>query len=189
MVARNAELTLELRPRARLDLINVTKWITECFGDFCSTYPKAFYCSYHTTAGYLEPDLCAKLGHRADSLQAFVKSFQALFPPNTDYRHDQLPLRMELSENQRCQEPLNADSHLTFIGAGLTNSVTYRTLPTPLCTSSTWMEFTGRRDDGDRQRSLVQTRTDGCQSQVHGSRIQASHRFGEPQGSPLWLAG
>lgn len=129
MGARNAELTLELRPRTRLDLINVTKRITERFGDFFSAYPKAFYYSYHTTAGYLEPDLCAKLDHCPDSLQAFVKSFQALFPPDADYRHDQLPLRTELSEEQRFQEPLNADSHLTFIGAGLTNSVTYRNAP------------------------------------------------------------
>lgn len=129
MATRNAELTLELRPRFRFDLIDVTKKITEHYQDFFLAYPNSFYHSYHTTAGYLEPDVCAKLDHHPDSLQAFVKTFQVLFPPNADYRHDQLPLRTELTNEQRCQEPTNADSHLTFIGAGLTNSVTYRNTP------------------------------------------------------------
>jgi hypothetical protein len=35
-------------------------------------------------------------------------------------------LRTELSEEQRAVEPRNADSHLTFIGAGMRNCVTYR---------------------------------------------------------------
>jgi hypothetical protein len=38
-------------------------------------------------------------------------------------------LRSELSEEQKVVEPKNADSHLTFIGAGMRNCVTYRTRP------------------------------------------------------------
>ena len=123
------EITLELRPEARLDVINVTERITQQFGDLLSEYPKALYCSYHTTAGYFEQSLCTRLNHSPDSLEAFVHSFQKLFPGQGNYQHDQLHLRRELSEEQRCKEPLNADSHLTFIGSGLSNCVTYRNCP------------------------------------------------------------
>ena len=123
------EVTLELRPEARLDVINVTERITQQCGDLLSRYPKALYYSYHTTAGYFEQSLCNRLNHSRDSLQAFVHSFQELFPSNGQYQHDQLHLRRELSEEQRCKEPLNADSHLTFIGSGLSNCVTYRNCP------------------------------------------------------------
>ena len=50
------EVTLELRPEARLDVINVTERITQQCGDLLSRYPKALYYSYHTTAGYFEPE-------------------------------------------------------------------------------------------------------------------------------------
>jgi len=36
-----------------------------------------------------------------------------------------MELRTELSDAQRKVEPRNADSHLTYIGAGLRNCVTY----------------------------------------------------------------
>ena len=123
------EMTLELRPEARLDVINVTERIRQQFGDRLWKYPKALYCSYHTTAGYFEQSLCERLNDSADSLQAFVQSVQKLFPPNANYQHDQLHLRRELSEEQRCSEPCNADSHLTFIGSGLSNCVTYSNCP------------------------------------------------------------
>ena len=129
MAAKNTELTLELRPKTRFDLIDVTRQIEQDFGDSLSVYPKTFYYSYHTTAGYLEQDLCSQLNHCPELLGAFVQSFQKLFPPDADYQHDQLLLRTELTPEQRFQEPCNADSHLTFIGAGLTNSVTYRNNP------------------------------------------------------------
>jgi thiamine phosphate synthase YjbQ (UPF0047 family) len=58
-------------------------------------------------------------------LHAYVKSFQNLFPPNANYQHDHLEQRSELTEEQRSLEPRNADSHLTFMGSGLTNCVTY----------------------------------------------------------------
>src|SRR5262249_50200675 len=40
-----------------------------------------------------------------------------------------MELRTELSDAQKVVEPRNADSHLTFIGAGLRNCVTYQTRP------------------------------------------------------------
>ncbi|MDA2930669.1 FAD-dependent oxidoreductase, partial [Acidobacteria bacterium AH-259-O06] len=66
-----------------------------------------------------------ELNHDRESVRAFVGAFQKLFPPNANYRHDQLHLRTELSDEDRNMEPRNADSHLTFIGSGLASSVTY----------------------------------------------------------------
>jgi hypothetical protein len=40
-----------------------------------------------------------------------------------------MELRTELTDEQKVVEPRNADSHLTYIGAGLRNCVTYRNRP------------------------------------------------------------
>jgi len=120
-----AERTIELTPESRFALIDVAKRT----GDLLGAFPRALFCSYHTTAGYLGQRLCEKLHHDPQSVRAYVQSFQKLFPPNADYRHDQLDLRTELSDEQRIHEPRNADSHLTFIGSGLENCVTYASRP------------------------------------------------------------
>jgi thiamine phosphate synthase YjbQ (UPF0047 family) len=124
-----AELRLTLAPRRRFEAIDVNRRIAEQAGDVLRRYQRAFYCSFHTTAGYLDQSLSARLRHDRDGLSQFFGSFNTLFPPGGDYRHDRMELRAELSEAQREIEPRNADSHLTFIGAGLRNSVTYRTQP------------------------------------------------------------
>ncbi len=125
MEAAPAQVRLELRPKARFDVIDVKKRISFACGDLLSQYRKALYCSHHTTAGYLEQSLCARLNHSRDALNSFIKIFQQIFPPNADYYHNKLHLRTELSNTQRYTEPPNADSHLTFISSGLRNCVTY----------------------------------------------------------------
>lgn len=120
-----SEITLEITPSARLDVIDINRLIAERQAGFSSRFSKALYCSYHTTAGYLEDYILRRLENRRESVQAFCESFQRIFPPGADYRHDQMELRLELSEEQRQVEPRNADSHLTFMGAGLENCVTY----------------------------------------------------------------
>ena len=128
-----AELTLNLRPRSRYDVIDVTHRLKQEHGDWLRAYPKALYCSYHTTAGYLEQSLCARLQHSRQYLDPFLAMFRGLFPPGANYRHDQMELRTELSQEQRIVEPRNADSHLTFISSGLRNCTTYlhRNEPAP----------------------------------------------------------
>ncbi len=126
MNSSKTEIKLELSPQSRFDLIDVNRSLQENFGDVLNGYRRVLYYSYHTTAGYFEQQLCRRLLTNRDRLASWVASFQRLFPPQADYRHDQLQLRSELSEEQRRTEPLNGDSHLTFIGSGLTNCVTYR---------------------------------------------------------------
>lgn len=117
------EATLEFRASTRLDVIDVRRRLAESWGDVLFGYPRALYVSYHTTAGYVDPQLSTRLGHSPERIRAFFAAFSRLFPPGAGYRHDELHLRRELSEEQRGREPRNADSHLTFIGAGLTACV------------------------------------------------------------------
>lgn len=116
------QITLELKPRARYDLINVSQRIVEKVGDSFSFYRKALYCSFHTTAGYLEERQSARLRNR---MEPYINTFQELFPPEADYLHDKMQLRTELTEEERLVEPRNADSHLVFISSGMKNCVTY----------------------------------------------------------------
>jgi thiamine phosphate synthase YjbQ (UPF0047 family) len=129
MAEPNAEITLTLRPTTRFEIIDVTELIKRRCADLLESYSKTVYYSYHTTAGYLDQKICSRLNYDSDSVQDFVKSFQRLFPPNANYQHDRLHLRRELNEEQRRDEPKNADAHLTFIGSGLTNCVTYPNMP------------------------------------------------------------
>lgn len=125
MMSPPAEITLELTPPSRLAIIDITPRL----GDRLSAFPRVLYCSYHTTAGYLDQRLCERLNYDVEAVRQYVRSFQRLFPPNADYHHDQLHRRTELSEAQRQCEPRNADSHLTFIGSGLESCVTYANHP------------------------------------------------------------
>jgi thiamine phosphate synthase YjbQ (UPF0047 family) len=128
-MAAPLKLALELRPLARYDAINVVARIRELFGDVLSAYRKVLYCSHHTTAGYLEQSVARRLGSQGEHVDPFFQVFQQFFPQHAGYTHDQLHLRRELNPSQRATEPPNADAHLTFIGSGLRNCVTYRHQP------------------------------------------------------------
>ena len=117
--------TLRIQPASRVDLIDVRGTLREEFGSDFTRYPRAFYISDHTTAGYLDRRLAEVLEHDGDNIQDYLRIFQKLFPPGAGYVHDELHLRTELSDAQRATEPRNADSHLTFMGGGLRNCVSY----------------------------------------------------------------
>lgn len=114
-----------IRPSSRLDLTDVRGKVTELFGRDFGRHPRALYVSDHTTAGFVEQRLAARLGHDGENLHDFLEVFGKIFPPDAGYIHDEMHLRTELSEEQRASEPRNADSHLTFIGAGLKSCVSY----------------------------------------------------------------
>ncbi len=65
------------------------------------------------------------LDHDAYNIQDYLQVFQKLFPPAAGYIHDKLHLRTELSNRKRATEPLNGDSHLTFMDGGLCNCASY----------------------------------------------------------------
>jgi thiamine phosphate synthase YjbQ (UPF0047 family) len=129
MGIRPTELKLRLAPQRRFEAIDVNTRIAQEAGDILGRHRRALYCSFHTTAGYLNQSLSARMRHSQDRLSQFFRTFHALFPQGGAYRHDQMEFRTELSEAQKVVEPRNGDSHLTYIGAGLRNCVTYRTRP------------------------------------------------------------
>jgi thiamine phosphate synthase YjbQ (UPF0047 family) len=129
LATRPTELRLTLAPQRRFEAIDVTSRIAQQVGDVLRRHRRALYCSLHTTAGYLDQSLSTRLHSDQDHLSQFFGSFHALFPEGAEYRHDRMELRSELTDAQKRIEPRNADSHLTFIGAGLRNCVTYHTRP------------------------------------------------------------
>ena len=66
------ELTLELKPRARLDLIDVNAVVRQRAPQLLIDHDRVLYCSYHTTAGYFDQRFCGRLRHDRSSLEQFV---------------------------------------------------------------------------------------------------------------------
>ena len=129
MSIQPVEITLDLTARSRFDIVNVAAKINCEYGNLLKDYRKITCCSFHTTAGYLEQQLCAKLHYSERRLKEFIGIYQELFPPNAGYLHDSMELREQLSESEKEREPFNADSHLTFMSAGLKSCVTYINRP------------------------------------------------------------
>jgi len=122
-----AEFTVELQPRARFDAIDVRGRITAEHGDVLAEFPRAYYASLHTTAGYLEQALATRLSRRTENgVDVYMDAFRSVFPEDAGYQHDNLELRTELTADQRAVEPRNADSHLAFMASGLRACVSYR---------------------------------------------------------------
>jgi thiamine phosphate synthase YjbQ (UPF0047 family) len=119
------ELALEVRPRARLDVIDVRARAIERFGDALAGHARCLYVSRHTTAGFLPQSLAARLTSRSTAIGPYLDVFRTVFPEGAGYLHDRLELRRELAPSERHVEPANADSHLAFIGGGLRACVSY----------------------------------------------------------------
>jgi hypothetical protein len=129
MASSPTELRLTLTPSRRFEAIDVNQMIAGRSGDLLRRYRRTLYCSLHTTAGYLDQSLAGRMHHHHGRLAQFFDAWHAVFPPDAQYRHDQMELRSELSDRQKEVEPRNGDSHLTFIGSGMRNCVTYRNEP------------------------------------------------------------
>jgi thiamine phosphate synthase YjbQ (UPF0047 family) len=129
MAVSPMELSLDILPSERFDIIDVNQRAAAQLNGHREQYKRVAYCSFHTTAGYLEQSLLSRLNYDKDKVKSYIKAFQHLFPTDGPYRHDQLELRTELSDAQKEVEPRNADSHLTFMGSGLKNCVTYINKP------------------------------------------------------------
>lgn len=121
------EATLDISPRARVDVVDVRALAASIHGDAFEGYARCLYSSPHTTAGYLPQSLAARLtsGERA-GLEPYLGLVKTLFPEGAGYQHDNLELRTELPPELRSVEPVNADSHLAFMAAGLNTCVSYR---------------------------------------------------------------
>jgi thiamine phosphate synthase YjbQ (UPF0047 family) len=117
------DLTLELAPRARFDVVELRSRLPAEYRDALAPYPSCLYWSAHTTAGFLDRSLIARLG--AARVATYVDVFRRIFPEGAGYAHDRLDKRVDLDAAQRAVEPKNADSHLAFIAGGLRPCVTH----------------------------------------------------------------
>jgi thiamine phosphate synthase YjbQ (UPF0047 family) len=129
MAVSPVEVILELTPRARFDIIDVRERLRTAHGDLLHAYPLHLYHSFHTTAGYLEQSLAARLTREKATVAPYVEVFRAMFPEGAGYEHDKIERRTELSPAQRPIEPLNADSHLAFMAGALRTCVSYSNRP------------------------------------------------------------
>ena len=117
------ELTLELAPRARFDVVELRSRLPIEYHDALEPYPYCLYWSLHTTAGFLDRSLIARLG--PERVPTYVDALRQIFPENAGYQHDRLERRVDLDAAQRAVEPRNGDSHLLFIAGGLRPCVTH----------------------------------------------------------------
>ena len=121
-LAKPLDVTLELAPRARFDVVDLrSRFAAE--HQALEAYPHCLYWSFHTTAGFLDRSLAARLSAR--HIPTYVDAFRALFPEGAGYEHDRLDQRTDLNAEQRAVEPRNADSHLAYIASGLRTCVTH----------------------------------------------------------------
>jgi thiamine phosphate synthase YjbQ (UPF0047 family) len=123
------ELTLELIPRSRVDVIDVRRALSTRFGDALDRYPRALCCSFHTTAGYLDPGVASRLNQSRAGVMPYIEVFRTMFPEGAGYEHDKMERRTELSDAQKPVEPPNADSHLAFMAGALRTCVAYQNKP------------------------------------------------------------
>ena len=149
MAVSPVEVTLELTPRARFDIIDVRERLRGAHGGLLDEYPRHLYHSFHTTAGYLEQSLAARLRRERATVAPYVEVFRTMFPEGAGYEHDQLERRKDLTTAERAIEPRNADSHLAFMAAGLSTCVSYVNRPEePVC----FVDLDGVTDGRPRRR-------------------------------------
>jgi hypothetical protein len=159
------ELSLDITPRGRLDVIDVRAQAAAAHGDVFERYNHCLYCSLHTTAGYLPQSLVARLGSGQQGVRPYIDLFTTVFPRGAGYLHDELDLRSELTAEQRPMEPTNADSHLAFIGSGLRPCVSYVTSrPGPV----SFIDLDGVNAGKPRQRMTTLV---GYNSEIEVARI------------------
>src|SRR4030095_6646252 len=113
------EYTLELIPKARVDVIDVRRRVSERFGDTLDGYKRVLCCSFHTTAGYLDQSLASRLNQSRTGVMPYIELFRTMFPEGAGDEHDKSERRPELTDEQRPEEPQNADSHLAFMAGAL----------------------------------------------------------------------
>ncbi|MGH2392805.1 MAG: hypothetical protein ACRDGH_04815, partial [Candidatus Limnocylindria bacterium] len=120
-------LTLELAPRARFDVVELRSRLPAEYHDALAPYTSCLYWSAHTTAGFLDRSLTARLGPAR--VPTYIDALRRIFPEGAGYAHDRLERRHDLDAAQRAVEPRNADSHLAFIAGGLRPCVTHPNRP------------------------------------------------------------
>lgn len=149
MAAEPLDLTLELAPKARFDVVELRSRFAGEHRETLAPYRRCLYWSAHTTAGFLDRSLLTRLS--AAGVPSYVEALRSMFPEGAGYAHDSLERREDLDPAQRAVEPRNADSHLAFIAGGLHSCVTHPNRPgEPVC----FVDLDGVCDGRPRRRLM-----------------------------------
>src|SRR3989442_8078721 len=98
---RPSELRLTLAPQRRFEAIDVNRRIADAAGDLLRRHQRALYCSFHTTAWYLDQSLSARLRTDRVGLSQFFCTFHELFPQRCEEHHYRNELLLELNAAPR----------------------------------------------------------------------------------------
>jgi thiamine phosphate synthase YjbQ (UPF0047 family) len=158
MGADPLDLTFEVAPRARFDVVELRSRFAAEHRDALAPYSHCLYWSAHTTAGFLDRSLISRIS--TDGVSGYFDAFRAIFPEGAGYEHDRLERRQDLDAAQRAIEPRNADSHLAFIAGGLSSCVTH---PNRHGETVCFVDLDGVSEDGTPRRRL--TRVIGFQQE------------------------
>jgi thiamine phosphate synthase YjbQ (UPF0047 family) len=158
------DLTLALSPRARFDVVELRSRFSIEHRDALAPYPHCLYWSAHTTAGFLDRRLTARLGPAR--VPTYVDVLRQIFPEGAGYAHDRLERRLDLDAAQRAVEPRNADSHLAFIAGGLRSCVTH---PNRMGEAVYFVDLDGVTEGRPRRRL---TRVIGFQREAIAGRLR-----------------
>src|SRR5881296_1441902 len=88
MSADPLDLTLELAPRARFEIVELRSRFAAEHRETLGPYPNCLYWSAHTTAGFLERSLISRLSPAGVS--TYLEAFRTMFPEGAGYEHDRL---------------------------------------------------------------------------------------------------
>ena len=135
-----------LAPRARFDVVDLRSHFA-AEHEALAPFRNCLYWSFHTTAGFLDRRLVARLS--AQHITNYVEALRTLFPEGAGYAHDRLERRRDLDAAQRAVEPRNADSHLAFIAGGLRTCVSH---PNRNGENVCWVDLDGMNDGKPRRR-------------------------------------
>jgi hypothetical protein len=164
MAAAPLDLSLEISARARFDILDLRSRFAQEHGDALACYPRCLYWSAHTTAGFLERRVSARLG--PGRISTYVDTLRRVFPEGAGYAHDRLERREDLDAAQRAVEPRNGDSHLAFIAGGLRPCVTHpNRADEPVC----FVDLDGMNEGRARRR---QTRVIGFHREAPAGQMR-----------------
>ena len=147
MAGAPLDLPLELSARARFEVVDLRTRFSSEHDDLLAAYPRCLYWSAHTTAGFLDRSLTARLG--PGDVSTYVETLRRIFPEGAGYAHDRLERREDLDASQRAIEPRNGDSHLAFIAGGLRPCVIH---PNRAGEAVCFIDLDGVSDGRPRQR-------------------------------------
>ena len=113
------ELSLELSARERFELVELRSRFSSEHDESLASYPRCLYWSAHTTAGFLDRSLAARLS--LTGVPTYVEALRAMFPEGAGYEHDQLDRRTDLRHVQAAggHEGRRIEDHIPPRGVSL----------------------------------------------------------------------